>query len=111
MPDEIVFTSGASESNNLAIKGTACALRDRGNHLITAVTEHKSVLDTFKRLAGEGFDVTWLPVDSEGFIDLDELRAVDNRQDRAGLGDGGKQRDRHRAASRGDRRDRQPSAE
>ena len=71
---EIVFTSGASESNNLAIKGTACALRDRGNHLITAVTEHKSVLDTFKRLAGEGFDVTWLPVNSEGFIDLEQLR-------------------------------------
>ena len=71
---EIVFTSGASESNNLAIKGTACALRDRGNHLITAVTEHKSVLDTFRRLAGEGFDVTWLSVNSEGFIDLEQLR-------------------------------------
>lgn len=71
---EIVFTSGASESNNLAIKGTACALRERGNHLITAVTEHKSVLDTFKRLQGEGFDVTFLPVDSDGFIDLDQLR-------------------------------------
>lgn len=73
---EIVFTSGASESNNLAIKGTACALRERGNHLITAVTEHKSVLDTFKRLQGEGFDVTFLPVDSDGFIDLDQLRGA-----------------------------------
>ena len=71
---EIVFTSGASESNNLAIKGTACALRERGNHLITAVTEHKSVLDTFKRLEGEGFEVTWLTVDSDGFIDLEQLR-------------------------------------
>jgi cysteine desulfurase len=71
---EIIFTSGASESNNLAIKGCACVLRERGNHLITAITEHKSVLDTFKRLANEGFDVTWLGVDREGFIDLDELR-------------------------------------
>jgi cysteine desulfurase len=77
---EIVFTSGASESNNLAIKGAACALRERGTHLITAVTEHKSVLDTFKRLEGEGFEVTWLPVDSEGFIDLEQLRgAITNR--------------------------------
>lgn len=72
--NEIVFTSGASESNNLAIKGAACCLRERGNHLITAVTEHKSVLDTFKRLEQEGWDVTWLGVDREGFIDLEELR-------------------------------------
>jgi cysteine desulfurase len=71
---EICFTSGASESNNLAIKGTAQALRERGNHLITAVTEHKSVLDSFKRLEREGWQVTWLGVDREGFIDLDELR-------------------------------------
>jgi cysteine desulfurase len=63
---EIVFTSGASESNNLAIKGTACALRDRGRHLITAVTEHKSVLDSFNRLEKDGFTVTRL-------VDLDEL--------------------------------------
>ena len=71
--NEIVFTSGASESNNLAIKGVAYTHRDRGDHLITAVTEHKSVLDSFKRLEGEGWRVTYLGVDASGFIDLDEL--------------------------------------
>jgi cysteine desulfurase len=71
---EIVFTSGASESNNLAIKGTACALRERGRHLITVCTEHKSVLDSFNRLEKDGWSVTRLAVDAEGFIDLDELR-------------------------------------
>jgi cysteine desulfurase len=74
--NEIVFTSGASESNNLALKGAAYCLRERGNHLVTAVTEHKSVLDTFKRLEQEGWSVTRLAVDSEGFIDLDELRSA-----------------------------------
>jgi cysteine desulfurase len=73
---EIVFTSGASESNNLAIKGAAYALRDRGNHIITVVTEHKSVLDSCKRLESEGWRVTWLGVDGDGLIDLDELRAA-----------------------------------
>ena len=84
--NEIVFTSGASESNNLAIKGAACCVQDptgrlkpastaeRRNHLITAVTEHKSVLDTFKRLEHDGWNVTWLGVDGEGFIDLEELQ-------------------------------------
>src|SRR5262245_57683597 len=60
---EIIFTSGASESNNLAIKGAAHCLRDRGNHLVTVVTEHKSVLDTFKRLEQDGWSVTRLAVD------------------------------------------------
>src|SRR5215218_3681411 len=64
---EIVFTSGATESNNLAIKGAAHALRDKGDHLITVATEHKSVLDSCKRLAGEGCRVTILGVDSQGF--------------------------------------------
>jgi cysteine desulfurase len=73
---EIVFTSGASESNNLAIKGAACSLREKGNHLITVATEHKSVLDTFKKLESDGWQVTFLGVDKEGFIDLDELRAA-----------------------------------
>jgi len=78
--NEIVFTSGASESNNLAIKGAAYALRERGNHIITAVTEHKSVLDSYKRLESEGWRVTWLRVDRDGFVDLDELRAaIDGR--------------------------------
>jgi len=70
---EIVFTSGASESNNLAIKGTACASRERGRHLITVVTEHKSVLDSFNRLEQDGWSVTRLGVNPEGFVDLDEL--------------------------------------
>lgn len=73
---EIVFTSGATESNNLAIKGAAQALRHAGDHVITAVTEHKSVLDSCKRLEDEGCRVTWLPVNAEGFINLDELRAA-----------------------------------
>jgi cysteine desulfurase len=75
-PSEIVFTSGASESNNLAIKGIVRARRDRGDHIITAATEHKSVLDSFKCLEKEGCRVTWLGVDSRGFIDLNELRAA-----------------------------------
>jgi cysteine desulfurase len=73
--NEVVFTSGASESNNLAIKGIVRARRDRGDHIITAPTEHKSVLDSFKTLEKEGCRVTRLSVDSRGFIDLDELRA------------------------------------
>ena len=59
---EIVFTSGATESNNLAIKGAAQMYREKGNHLITVVTEHKAVLDTCKHLEKEGFEVTYLPV-------------------------------------------------
>jgi cysteine desulfurase len=73
---EIVFTSGASESNNLAIKGVAQACREKGNHLITVATEHKSVLDSFKKLEREGWRVTCLGVDEDGFIRLDELRAA-----------------------------------
>jgi cysteine desulfurase len=75
-PSEIVFTSGASESNNLAIKGAVHARRSRGDHIITAATEHKSVLDSCACLEREGCRVTRLRVDSEGFVDLDELRAA-----------------------------------
>jgi cysteine desulfurase len=73
-PREIVFTSGATESNNLALKGCADALRTRGDHIVTIVTEHKSVLDTCKRLETQGWRITRLGVDREGLIDLDELR-------------------------------------
>jgi cysteine desulfurase len=66
---EIVWTSGATESDNLAIKGAAEFLKDRGNHIITAQTEHKAVLDTCKRLEKEGFEVTYLEVDKEGRVD------------------------------------------
>jgi cysteine desulfurase len=75
-PADIVFTSGATESNNLAIKGAAHALRDRGDHIVTVATEHKSVLDSCKRLEREGCRVTRLGVDAQGFIDLDELRSA-----------------------------------
>jgi cysteine desulfurase len=73
---EIIFTSGATESNNLAIKGAACALKGRGTHVVTVATEHKSVLDSCARLERDGWTVTRLPVDSEGFVDLDALRAA-----------------------------------
>ena len=73
---EIVFTSGATEANNLALKGLAEAYRTRGNHFVTATTEHKSVLDTCKRLERRACDVTWVGVDAKGRIDLDRLRAA-----------------------------------
>src|SRR6266481_2305940 len=73
---EIIFTSGATESDNLAIKGVAEMYREKGNHIITAVTEHKAVLDTCKRLEKYGFRVTYLPVQKDGRISLDELKAA-----------------------------------
>src|SRR3954467_1661174 len=71
---EIIFTSGATESNNLAIKGVAEMYKEKGNHIITSVTEHKAVLDTCKRLEKYGIRVTYLPVGADGLISLDELR-------------------------------------
>jgi len=73
-PKEIIFTSGATESNNLAIKGVAWMYREKGNHIITQVTEHKAVLDTCKHLEKEGCEVTYLPVEKDGRISLDDLR-------------------------------------
>ncbi|MCI1676746.1 MAG: IscS subfamily cysteine desulfurase [Ewingella americana] len=67
-PREVVFTSGATESDNLAIKGAAHAYRDKGNHIITSQTEHKAVLDTCLQLEKEGFDVTYLAPDAQGVI-------------------------------------------
>jgi cysteine desulfurase len=75
-PKEIVFTSGATESNNLAIKGAAGMYREKGNHIITAVTEHKAVIDTCKHLEKEGCRVTYLPVQKDGRISLDDLNAA-----------------------------------
>jgi cysteine desulfurase len=71
---EIVFTSGATESNNLALKGVAQMYAEKGNHFITAATEHKAILDTCKRLEKEGVRVTYLPVQTNGLVDLDQLR-------------------------------------
>jgi cysteine desulfurase len=77
---EIIFTSGATESNNLAIKGIAEMYRERGNHIITQATEHKAVLDTCKRLEKSGFRVTYLPVQADGLIDIEDLRrAMDDQ--------------------------------
>jgi len=73
---EIIFTSGATESDNLAIKGVAEMYREKGNHIITAATEHKAVLDTCKRLEKYGYKVTYLPVQKDGLVNLDELKAA-----------------------------------
>ena len=75
-PREIVFTSGATESNNLALKGTAQFHKDKKNHIITVVTEHKCVLDTCRHLEQDGFEVTYLPVGTDGLINLDDLKAA-----------------------------------
>jgi cysteine desulfurase len=75
-PEEIVFTSGATESDNLALKGIAWAYRERGNHIITATTEHKAVLDTCKALEHQGFEVTYVPVDHTGLVDPDHVRSA-----------------------------------
>lgn len=74
-PREIVFTSGATESNNLAIKGAANFYSKKGKHLITVKTEHKAVLDTFRQLEREGFEVTYMEPESNGLLDLDKLQA------------------------------------
>src|SRR6185369_7799529 len=73
---EIVWTSGATESDNLAIKGAAEFHKDRGNHIITAQTEHKAVLDTCKRLEKEGFVVTYLPVEKDGRVSPQAVAAA-----------------------------------
>ncbi len=73
---EIIFTSGATEANNIAIKGVARFNKDKKNHIITPVTEHKCVLDSCRHLEQEGFEVTYLPVQKNGLIDMDVLRAA-----------------------------------
>src|SRR5690606_2556831 len=70
---EIICTSGATESNNLAIKGIPRYHRDKGNHIITSQIEHKAVLDPCKRLEREGFDITWLAPDAEGCITREQV--------------------------------------
>ena len=78
-PMEIIFTSGGSESDNLALRGVAAGARRRGNHIITTTVEHHAVLHSAERLEQEGFRVTYLPVDREGMVDLEALeRALDD---------------------------------
>jgi cysteine desulfurase len=75
-PREIVWTSGATESNNLAIKGAAQFYKTRGKHLITVKTEHKAVLDTMREMERQGFEVTYLDVQPDGLLDLDRFKAA-----------------------------------
>jgi cysteine desulfurase len=75
-PKEIIFTSGATESDNLAIKGVAEMYRERGNHIVTVVTEHRAVLDSAKRLEKSGCRVTYLPVGNDGLIDLEDIQPI-----------------------------------
>ncbi|MEZ7827738.1 aminotransferase class V-fold PLP-dependent enzyme, partial [Brachymonas denitrificans] len=75
-PREIVWTSGATESDNLAIKGAAHFYKSRGKHLITVKTEHKAVLDTMRELERQGFEVSYLDVQENGLLDLDVLKAT-----------------------------------
>src|SRR4051794_39671723 len=75
-PKEIIFTSGATESNNLAIKGAAALLKRHGDHLITCQTEHHAVLDVGKRLQREGWNVTFLPVDAQGQTTVEQVAAA-----------------------------------
>ena len=75
-PKEIMWTSGATESDNLAIKGAAHFYKSKGKHIITVKTEHKAVLDTCRELEREGFEVTYLDVKDDGLIDLDEFKAA-----------------------------------
>lgn len=72
-PKEVLWTSGSTEANNLAIKGVAQMYQQKGNHMITAVTEHKAVLDPMKYLETQGYEVTWLEVDGQGHVDLKQL--------------------------------------
>jgi cysteine desulfurase len=73
---EIIFTSGATEADNLAIKGVAEMYREKGNHIVTCVTEHKAVIDTCKRLEKHGYRVTYLPVGKDGRVNLDDVRSA-----------------------------------
>ena len=75
-PQEIVFTSGATEANNLAIKGVAASLQSRGRHVISAVSEHKAILDPLKRLALAGWNVTFLPCDETGIVSAGSIEAA-----------------------------------
>ena len=102
---DIVFTSGATEADNLAIKGVAGAppSATAGDHIVTVATEHRAVLDTCRRLEARGCRVTVLPVGADGLIDLAARRGGARAADDPGQRDGGQQRDRRAAAAGRDR--------
>ncbi len=75
-PKEIIWTSGSTEANNLAIKGVADMYRSKGKHIISCVTEHKAVIDPCKHLEQQGYTITWLPADAKGHVDLEALKAA-----------------------------------
>ncbi|MDP2154359.1 MAG: IscS subfamily cysteine desulfurase, partial [Sulfuricella sp.] len=75
-PKEIVFTSGATESNNLAIKGAAHFYKSKGKHLVTVMTEHKAVIDTMRHLESEGYEVTYLMPETNGLVDMEKFKAA-----------------------------------
>ena len=99
-PEEIIFTSGATESDNLALKGIAWAYRDKGHHIITTTTEHKAVLDTCKALEQQGFEVTYVPVDRTGWVDPDDIRKAITPSYHSHLRDVCQQRNRYHWATR-----------
>ena len=104
-PREIVWTSGATESNNLALKGAAHFYKDTGKHLVTVKTEHKAVLDTMRELERQGFEVTYLDVQADGLLDLDGVQGRAAARHDPRLGDVRQQRDRRDPGHRGHRRD------
>jgi len=73
LPKEIIFTSGATEANNIALQGAAKSYQDQGRHIITVKTEHKAVMDVCQQLSKDGFDITYLPVDKDGILDLNKF--------------------------------------
>ncbi|HIG51212.1 MAG TPA: aminotransferase class V-fold PLP-dependent enzyme, partial [Candidatus Marinimicrobia bacterium] len=73
LPKEIIFTSGATEANNIALQGAAKSYQDQGRHILTVKTEHKAVMDVCQHLSKDGFDITYLPVDKDGILDLNKF--------------------------------------
>ena len=104
-PKEIVWTSGATESINLALKGAAHFYKDKGKHLVTVSTEHKATLDTVRELEREGFEVTYLDVGTNGLLDLEGFAAALRPDTIIVSVMVGEQRDRRDPGHRGDRRD------
>ncbi len=76
LPKEIIFTSGATEANNIALQGAAKSYQDQGRHIITVKIEHKAVMDVCQHLSKDGFDITYLPVDKDGILDLNKFEAA-----------------------------------